>query len=61
MYRLLEEGEEIKAGDEALDDNCETWSKYPLGEGKTVGETWCIGVKWSSGFFVPFRRLRNST
>ena len=27
QYRLLENGEQFKEGDETLDDNCETWSK----------------------------------
>ena len=60
MYRLLEEGEVVQVGDEFLNDDCETWSKYPLGEGKSLAETWMLGEKWSSGFSKPFRRKINT-
>jgi hypothetical protein len=56
MYRLLKNGEVIKKGDEILLDDCETWESVPLGEGKTVGETWIIGAEYNKMFFVPMRR-----
>lgn len=55
-YRLLVEGDVIESGDQVLDDDAETWHTMPLGNGKSVGETWAIGCEWHGKIFKPMRR-----
>ena len=56
-YRLLNNSEIIKTGDEVLLEDGETWESLPTGKGETVGETWMIGMKYNRGFLLPIRRL----
>ena len=55
-FRLLVQWEKIEAGDEMLGEDCQTWTRVPLGSGKTAGERWMIGCRWNSASLVPFRR-----
>jgi len=55
-FRLLVQWEKIEEGDEMLDEDCQTWTRVPLGNGKTAGERWMIGCRWNSASLVPFRR-----
>ena len=60
-FRLLVQWEKIEEGDEMLEEDCETWTRVPLGNGKTAGERWMIGCRWNSASLVPFRRALPNT
>lgn len=46
-YRLLTDGEIVEAGDEFLNDDCESWS---------IATGFNIGRPYSVRAYVPFRR-----
>ncbi len=55
-YRLLQPGEVIDAGDEYLEDDCQTWTQVPIGGGRAVWQCWMIGKKQNPNMMQPFRR-----
>lgn len=56
MYRLIEPGEIIQEGDEALESDCLTWTRLPIDGGKAVWQCWMIGIPHNPNMMVPHRR-----
>ena len=55
-YRLLQDREVIRSGDEFLADSAETWVPVPIDGGDAVWQTWMVGTTYDPGFHRPFRR-----
>ena len=52
VYHLIDEGWEMRADDEALDNDCASWwrlDSHPSGR-------WMIGAPYTRQLFVPIRR-----